>query len=119
MSSPAIRVLARILMELGLSHTRTAALTIGAAAIDDVSGWIILGAISLLVKGAFSWGWAIPRVAGLVAYLALVFFVIEKPLRRAIADHLARYGGEGAPFLPPRGVLLFFFPPRTRHPGAL
>ncbi len=43
MSITAIPVLGRILMELGLSHTRTAALTIGAAAIGDVSGWIILG----------------------------------------------------------------------------
>ena len=56
MSITAIPILGRIFMELGLSHTRTATLTIGAAAIDDVSGWIILGAISLLVKGAFSWG---------------------------------------------------------------
>jgi len=30
----------------------------------------------LLVKGAFNWGWAIPRVAGLAAYLAFVFLVL-------------------------------------------
>jgi len=60
MSITAIPILGRIFMELGLAHTRTAALTIGAAAIDDVSGWMILGAISLLVKGAFSWSWVLP-----------------------------------------------------------
>jgi len=81
MSITAIPILGRIFMELGLSHTRTAALTIGAAAVDDVSGWLILGAISLLVKGAFSWGWALPRVTGLAAYLALVFFVLRKSLK--------------------------------------
>ena len=118
MSITAIPVLGRILMELGLSHTRTAALTIGAAAIDDVSGWIILGAISLLVKGAFSWGWAIPRVAGLVAYLALVFFVIEKPLRRAIADHLARYGGMRLTFVPYVVILLFISAAITSNLGV-
>jgi len=107
MSITAIPILGRIFMELGLSHTRTATLTIGAAAIDDVSGWIILGAISLLVKGAFSWGWAIPRVAGLAAYLVLVFFVVRTPLRRAIADHLARYGGMRPTFVPYIVVLLF------------
>ena len=107
MSITAIPVLGRILMELGLSHTRTAALTIGAAAIDDVSGWIILGAISLLVKGAFSWGWAVPRVAGLVGYLALVFFVVRQPLRRVIADHLSRYGAMRPTFVPYIVVLLF------------
>ena len=37
MSITAIPILGRIFMELGLAHTRTAALTIGAAAIDDVS----------------------------------------------------------------------------------
>ena len=37
MSITAIPVLGRILMELGLSHTRTAALTIGAAAIVSMS----------------------------------------------------------------------------------
>jgi K+:H+ antiporter len=107
MSITAIPVLGRIFMELGLSHTRTAALTIGAAAIDDVSGWIILGAISLLVKGAFSWGWIVPRIGGLLGYLALVFFVVRKPLRRAVADHLARYGGMRLTFVPPIVILLF------------
>jgi len=107
MSITAIPILGRIFIELGLSHTRTAALTIGAAAIDDVSGWIILGAISLLVKGAFSWGWAVPRVAGLAAYLALVFFVLRKPLRRAIADHLARHGEMRLTFVPYVVILLF------------
>jgi Kef-type K+ transport system membrane component KefB len=93
MSITAIPVLGRIFMELGLSHTRTAALTIGAAAIDDVSGWMILGTISLLVKGAFSWFWILPRVTGLVVYLALVFLVVRKPLQRAITRHIAQHGG--------------------------
>ncbi len=118
MSITAIPVLGRILMELRLSHTRTAALTIGAAAIDDVSGWIILGAISLLVKGAFSWGWAVPRLAGLVAYLALVFFVIRKPLRRAIADHLARFGGMRLTFVPYMVILLFVSAAITSNLGV-
>ena len=107
MSITAIPVLGRIFMELGLSHTRTAALTIGAAAIDDVSGWITLGAISLLVKGAFSWGWAIPRIAGLGLYLAFVFLVLRKPLRRVIAGHFARYGGMRPTFVPYIVILLF------------
>ena len=38
MSITAIPVLGRIFMELGLTHTRTAAITIAAAAIDDVMG---------------------------------------------------------------------------------
>jgi len=118
MSITAIPVLGRILMELGLSHTRTAALTIGAAAIDDVSGWTILGAISLLVKGAFSWGWVVPRVVGLLAYLAIVFFVIRRPLRRAVADHLARYGGMRLTFVPYVVILLFVSAAITSNLGV-
>jgi len=118
MSITAIPVLGRILMELGLSHTRTAALTIGAAAIDDVSGWTILGAISLLVKGAFSWGWVVPRVVGLLVYLAIVFFVIRRPLRRAVADHLARYGGMRLTFVPYVVILLFVSAAITSNLGV-
>lgn len=107
MSITAIPILGRIFMELGLSHTRTAALTISAAAIDDVSGWLILGAISLIVKDAFSWGWAIPRLAGLAAYLAVVFLVVRKPLRRALSCHLDQNGGLRMTAVPWMLLLLF------------
>ena len=118
MSITAIPVLGRIFMELRLAHTRTAALTIGAAAIGDVSGWIILGAISLLVRGTFSWGWAIPRVAGLVVYLALVFFVVRTPLRRIVADHLARHGSMQLTFAPYIVILLFVSAAITSNLGV-
>ena len=107
MSITAIPVLGRIFLELRLAHTRTAALTIGAAAIGDVSGWIILGAVSLLVRGALDWGWILPRVAGLAAYGALARAVMRPALRRAIAAHLARHGGL-APTAVPYLVMLLF-----------
>ena len=107
MSITAIPILGRIFMELGLSHTRTAALTIAAAAIEDVCGWLILGAIALLVRGEFRWGWALPRVAGLAAYLFAVFFLLRKPLQRAIAGHLERHGGLRITAVPWILLLLF------------
>lgn len=97
MSITAIPILGRIFMELGLSHTRVAALTIGAAAIDDVTGWLLLGVVSLVVKGALSAGWIAERVAGLAVYLALVFFVARPLARRAIGRHLARHDGKLQP----------------------
>jgi Kef-type K+ transport system membrane component KefB len=118
MSITAIPVLGRIFMELGLAHTRTAALTIGAAALGDVSGWIILGAISLLVRGAFSWGWAVPRIAGLVVYVAFVFLVVRTPLRRAIASHLARHGEMRPTFVPYVVILLFLSAAVTSNLGV-
>jgi Kef-type K+ transport system membrane component KefB len=107
MSITAIPILGRIFMELGLSHTRTAALTIGAAAVDDVSGWLILGTISLLVKGAFTWGWALPRLMGLAAYLLGVFLVVRPLLKRFVAKHLQRHGGMRLTLVPYVLLLLF------------
>src|SRR5262249_53011289 len=118
MSITAIPVLGRIFMELSLAHTRTAALTIGAAAIGDVSGWIILGAISLLVRGTFSWGSVVPRLAGLALPLAVGFFVLRKPLRRIVADHVARHGGMRLDFAPYIVILLFVSAAITSNLGV-
>jgi Kef-type K+ transport system membrane component KefB len=107
MSITAIPILGRIFMELGLSHTRTAALTIGAAAIDDVAGWLILGAISLLVAGKFSFAWAAPRLGLLVVYLGVVFLVLRPLLKRAIAAHLERAGSLTTPAIGLILLLLF------------
>ncbi|MCU1276713.1 MAG: sodium:proton antiporter [bacterium] len=97
MSITAIPILGRIFMELGLSHTRTAALTIGAAAVDDVTGWLLLGVVSLIVQGAFSTRWVAMRAAGLALYLAFVFLVARPLAKRAVARHLATHGGRLSP----------------------
>jgi Kef-type K+ transport system membrane component KefB len=93
MSITAIPILGRIFMELGLSHTRTAALTIGAAAIDDVIGWMLLGTVSLIVEGAFSAHWILARAAGVALYLVLVFGLLRPFGRRVVARQLAAHDG--------------------------
>jgi len=93
MSITAIPILGRIFIELGLSHTRTAALTIGSAAIDDVSGWLVLGVIALLVQDAVSFGSVLPKVAGLAAYLFAVLYVVRPWLRQAVNREMDRHGG--------------------------
>lgn len=95
MSITAIPILGRIFMELGLSHTRLAALTISAAAVDDVCGWLLLGVISVLVAGEFDAAWIGWRLAGLAAYLAAVFFVVRPLLKRAVARSLTKHGALG------------------------
>ena len=92
MSITAIPILGRIFMELRLSHTRTAALTIGAAAIDDICGWIILGVISALVTSNFSMSYLSFRLIALVAFLAIVFGVVRKPIGRYIVSQIRRRG---------------------------
>ena len=107
MSITAIPILGRIFMELGLSHTRTAALTIGASAVDDVSGWLILGTISLLAKGAFTWGWALWRVVGLAVYLFGALVILRPILKRAVAKHLRQHGGMSLTLVPQVLLVLF------------
>ena len=95
MSITAIPILGRIFMELGLSHTRLAALTISAAAVDDVCGWLLLGVISLLVAGQFDATWIATRLVGLAVYLAAVFLVVRPLLKRAVASSLTKHGALG------------------------
>lgn len=90
MSITAIPILGRIFMELGLSHTRTAALTIGAAAIDDVAGWLLLGVVSLIVRDEFSAPWFLGRLGLLALFLAGVFLVARPLLLRFVAARRRR-----------------------------
>jgi len=92
MSITAIPILGRIFMELGLSHSRTAALTVGAAAIDDVIGWLLLGGISLVVRQQFTWSWLGGRVLLLGLYGACVALIARPLLQRWLQRHLERHG---------------------------
>jgi Kef-type K+ transport system membrane component KefB len=94
MSITAIPVLGRIFMELGLTHTRTATLTIAAAAIDDVMGWLLLGIIAAVITANFHPTNLLLRLGGLVSYLLFVFFVARKFLQRLVQKHLGKHEGE-------------------------
>lgn len=93
MSITAIPILGRIFMELRLSHTRTAALTIGAAAIDDVVGWLLLGVVTLLVQGSMEPARLAVKIGALLAYAAFVFLVARPLLKKWIAGHMQKHGG--------------------------
>ena len=60
---------------------------------------------------------AIP-VLGLVVYLALVFFVVRAPLRRIVADRLARHGSMQLTFAPNIVILLFVSAAITSNLGV-
>jgi K+:H+ antiporter len=94
MSITAIPVLGRIFMELGLTHTRTAAITIAAAAIDDVMGWLLLGIIAAIITANFHPTNLLLRLAGLVSYLLFIFFIARRFLHRLVQKHLDKHGGE-------------------------
>jgi Kef-type K+ transport system membrane component KefB len=92
MSITAIPILGRIFMELRLSHTRTAAMTIGAAAIDDVTGWLLLSVVTLIVEQRFAPQILALRIGALAVFFAVVFFVARPLIKRSLAAHLARHG---------------------------
>jgi Kef-type K+ transport system membrane component KefB len=94
MSITAIPVLGRIFMELGLTHTRTATITIAAAAIDDVMGWLLLGIIAAIITANFHPTNLLLRLLGLTSYLLFIFFVARRFLQKLVQKHLAKHGGE-------------------------
>lgn len=107
MSITAIPVLGRIFMELGLSKTRTAALTIGAAAVNDVLGWILLGVVSAVIGSKLEAGPLVLRLTLVAAYFAFVLLVVRKPLRRFVATSMTREKGLGKTLLAWMCVVLF------------
>jgi Kef-type K+ transport system membrane component KefB len=89
MSITAFPVLARILSERNLLHSRLGTMAITCAAIDDVTGWCVLAYIVAQVRAAES---AIPvwlTVAGLGVFLALMLLVVRKPLAKIERSYLA------------------------------
>jgi len=91
-SITAIPILGRIFMELGLSHTRTAALAIGSAAFDDIFGWLLLSAVSAMVASQFQPARFAFDAALLLAYIAAILLVVRPWLRRGVARAMTRDG---------------------------
>jgi Kef-type K+ transport system membrane component KefB len=94
MSITAIPILGRMMMELNITRTRIGAITITAAAVDDATGWIILAAISAMVRAGFDLWLSVRMFALTVGFAALMIFVVRPLLRRWIRSALRRGDGE-------------------------
>ena len=79
LSITAIPILGRIIVDLGLERTRLAALTMSAAAVDDVLGWILLAAVTAAAQGSFEPASTL-RTLVLVIALALAVWFVARPL---------------------------------------
>ena len=79
LSVTAFPVLARLLAERGLRQTRLGALTLAAAAIDDVTAWCILAAVVGLAR-ANSTGSSALFVLGGAALFVLTMMTVVRPL---------------------------------------
>ena len=73
----AVPILGRILREYGLSRTRVGVIAITAAAVNDVTGWILLAAVSSFAATHFSLGHIAWQLAGIALLLAALWFVLR------------------------------------------
>jgi Kef-type K+ transport system membrane component KefB len=81
-SITAIPILGRIFIELGLADTELAGMAIGAAALDDIFGWLALAAVTAYATSAFNLGAFLWKIAALIGYAFFVVKVIARPLAR-------------------------------------
>lgn len=94
MSITAIPVLGRILIELGLNRTWIGAVTISAAAIEDAIGWVMLAAVTAVVRSTLEPGRMWLMVAAVVLFAAIVRLVVRPLFLRWIRADMKREGGE-------------------------
>lgn len=82
LSISALPIMGRILLEMKLERTALSAMSISAAAIDDVIGWILLGVATALVTANFNLGHLLLQLGGIAAFFLLLQKVVGPVLRR-------------------------------------
>ncbi len=93
MSITAFPIMARILKERNITHTRLGQLSLGSAAIADVLAWIMLALVVAMIGAGAGYGGFVRIIVGLGALSAVVFGL----LRPLYARLLARHAREGVP----------------------
>jgi len=94
MSITAIPILGRMMMEMGITRTRLGAIAISAAAVDDVTGWILLATVAAVVRANFNLGNTLLMIALTVGFGLLMFFLARPLLCRWIRRALRAGDGE-------------------------
>ncbi|WP_436763964.1 cation:proton antiporter domain-containing protein [Streptosporangium sp. V21-05] len=89
LSVTAFPVLARILLERGLFHTPTGALTVTCAAIADVTAWLLLAVAVTMAKGS-SPAEALRTLGLTVAFAAFMVWVVRPLLTRLLRRGLSQ-----------------------------
>lgn len=92
----ALPVLARVLVESGLARTPIGAVAIASAGIQDLVCWLAIAALAAMqvAHAQASTGMG-PTLAGMAAFLAVVFFVVRPLSRRVVRP--APASSDGAP----------------------
>ena len=94
LSITAFPVLARIVLERGLSGTRLGTLVLGAGSFDDAAAWLLLAFILAGLDGRL-WAAAVPLVGG-AAYVALIRYVVRPAAANFVASRPRDALGPGA-----------------------
>jgi Kef-type K+ transport system membrane component KefB len=96
MSVTAFPVLARILTDRGLTHTRVGVVAISCAAFDDLTAWCLLAIVTVVARPdahELVWQW---RFAALGGYILAMIGVVRPALRRlhpaGAAPDIGRFG---------------------------
>jgi Kef-type K+ transport system membrane component KefB len=89
MSVTAFPVLARILADRGMNHTRLGGLAVGSAAVADILAWSLLAVVMTLVNED---RWQLWRILLLVPFLVLMFLIV-RPLLLGLINVRKRVSG--------------------------
>jgi len=84
MSITAFPVLARIVEERGLTHSSLGIMSLGCAAVDDVTAWSILAVVLAIVK-ADALGSALLTLLWVAVFAALMIFLLKPLLKKIVA----------------------------------
>lgn len=84
MSITAFPVLARILADRKLMHSRAGVFAISCAAVDDVTAWCLLAIITVIARPEANHGPLSLRFAALGLYILVMLFLIRPLLRRLL-----------------------------------
>lgn len=92
LSITAVPILGRIMMEFGLTRTRVGAITISAAAINDVVGWLMLAVISAVSVAQFSPAATAAQIGLLALYVAVCWWLVRPLLKILIRSFKVEHG---------------------------
>jgi Kef-type K+ transport system membrane component KefB len=81
----AVPILGRILREFDLTSTEIGVVAISAAALNDVTGWVLLAGISAYASAHFSPGAVGLQVGGILLLAAVAWFVLRRLVSRLLA----------------------------------
>ncbi len=92
MSITAFPVLARILQERKMMHSRLGTVAIACAAVDDVTGWFILAYIVVLIRASHSPTSIWVTLGGIVIFAVLMIYVVQRMLEGIFLNAYKKWG---------------------------